>query len=171
LTRVYHRNMPDLARVFCVHRRPTAYTRPMQQLEVGWARLARAMLFAPTISLDFSRLRGGRSDLHGRPKRMKAPEYCKIGAGRTEYCKIGAGRTQRQGCSDRTASLASQRPVARESASGSTGLTGRVRIYASTREIRATTCVTGRPRHSARRAKEGFRRRVRRQPGGSSGRH
>ena len=81
-------------------------------------RLTRAMRLAPTISLDFSRSNArGRSDLHGRPKRMKAPEHC----------KIGAGRTQRQGSSDRTASLASKRPVARGSASGSTGLTGRVR--------------------------------------------
>jgi hypothetical protein len=61
----------------------------------------------------------GRSDLHGRPKRMKAPEYCKIGAGRTEYSKIGAGRTQRQG-------LFRQNGVSRLAATARSGIRERI---------------------------------------------
>jgi hypothetical protein len=109
-TRVYHPNMPDL-------RLP--YTMPIRdqcQVVVGWARLARAMRLAPTISLDFSRSNSrARSDLHslkadGRPKLMTSPEYC----------QIGAGRKQRRRLSARTATLASKRPVARGVARRST---------------------------------------------------
>ena len=57
-TRVYHTNMPDLARTFCAHSRPIPI-RDQRQLQVGWARLARAMSLAPTISRDLrGRMRG-----------------------------------------------------------------------------------------------------------------
>ncbi len=96
---------------------------------------------------------------HGRPKRMTAPEYG----------KIGAGPTRRRRVSVRTASLASQRPVARGFASRSTGLAGHVRDYASSHEIQMTMRVfrgrvTGRPRLS-RESEGGISRRVGRQPG------
>ena len=86
-TRVYHPNMPDLARTFCAHSRHIAI-RDQRQLQVRWARLARAMRLAPTMSRDFSRSNArGRSNLpsppttHGRPKRRTVLEYGKIGAG------------------------------------------------------------------------------------------
>ena len=57
-TRVYHPNMPDLARTFCAHSRPIPI-RDQRQLQVGRARLARAMRLAPTISRDLrGRMRG-----------------------------------------------------------------------------------------------------------------
>jgi len=59
-----NRNMPDAARTFCAHSRPIPIRDPCQ-LEVGWARLARAVHIAPTMSGDFSRSNArGRSDLH-----------------------------------------------------------------------------------------------------------
>jgi hypothetical protein len=58
------RNMPDLARAYCAHRRPIPI-RDQCQLQVGWARLARAVRIPPTTSLDSSRSNArGRSDLH-----------------------------------------------------------------------------------------------------------
>ena len=63
-TRVYHPNMPDVARTFCAQSKPIPI-RDQCQLEVGWARLARVMSLAPTMSLDFSRSNArGSSDLH-----------------------------------------------------------------------------------------------------------
>jgi hypothetical protein len=58
------RNMPDAAKAYCAHSRPIPI-RDQCQLEVGWARLARAFRLAPTMSGDFSRSNArGRSDLH-----------------------------------------------------------------------------------------------------------
>ena len=58
------RNMPDVARASCAHSRPIP-TRDQCQLELGWARLARAVRIPPTMSWDFSRSNArGRSDLH-----------------------------------------------------------------------------------------------------------
>ena len=58
------RNMPDVARTYCAHSRPIP-TRDQCQFQVGWARLARAVRLAPTMSGDFSRSKArGRSDLH-----------------------------------------------------------------------------------------------------------
>jgi hypothetical protein len=58
------RNMPDVAKTYCAHSRPIAI-RDQRQLEVEWARLARAVRLAPTMSLGFSRSNArGRSDLH-----------------------------------------------------------------------------------------------------------
>jgi len=63
-TRVYHPNMPDAARTFCAQSKPIPI-RDQCQLEVGWARVARAVRLAPTTSLHFSRSNAwGRSDLH-----------------------------------------------------------------------------------------------------------
>ena len=63
-TRVYHPNMPDVARTYCAHSRPIPI-RDQCQLQVGWARLARAVRIPPTMSGDFSRSNArGRSDLH-----------------------------------------------------------------------------------------------------------
>jgi hypothetical protein len=63
-TRVYDPNMPDVARTFCAQSKPIPI-RDQCQLEVGWARLARAMRLAPTMSGDFSRSNArGRRDLH-----------------------------------------------------------------------------------------------------------
>ncbi len=57
------RNMPDAAKMGCAHSRPIP-TRYKCQLHMGWARLARALRLAPTLSLDFSRSNArGRSDL------------------------------------------------------------------------------------------------------------
>jgi len=58
------RNMPDAAKTYCAHSRPIPI-RDQCQLQVGWARLARAVRLAPTTSLDSSRSNArGRSDLH-----------------------------------------------------------------------------------------------------------
>jgi hypothetical protein len=63
-TRVYDPNMPDVARTFCAQSKPLPI-RDQCQLEVGWARVARAVSLAPTMSGDFSRSNArGRSDLH-----------------------------------------------------------------------------------------------------------
>ena len=63
-TRVYHPNMPELPRTFCAHSRPIPI-RDQCKLEVGWARVARAVSLAPTMSGDFWRSNArGRSDLH-----------------------------------------------------------------------------------------------------------
>ncbi len=101
----------------------------------------------------------------GRPKRMVGPECC----------LIGAGRAQRRRLSVRTASLASQRSAARGFASRSTDWAGRVLAYASTLEIRAKRRELGGPADRQapifRQESEGkIRRRMRRQPGGESGR-
>jgi hypothetical protein len=61
-SRVYHPNMPDVARTYCAHSRPIPI-RDQCQLQVGWARLARAMRLAPTLHFSRSNARG-RSDLH-----------------------------------------------------------------------------------------------------------
>ena len=58
------RNMPDVAKAYCAHSRPIPI-RDQCQLQVGWARLARAVRIPPTISLDVSRSNArDRSDLH-----------------------------------------------------------------------------------------------------------
>ena len=63
-TRVCHPTMPDVARTFCAHSRPIP-RRDQCQLQVGWARLARAVRLAPTMSFHFWRSNArGRSDLH-----------------------------------------------------------------------------------------------------------
>ena len=63
-TRVYDPNMPDVARTFCAQSKPIPI-RDQCQLEVGWARLARAVHIPATMSGDFSRSNAkGRSDLH-----------------------------------------------------------------------------------------------------------
>ena len=63
-TRVYDPNMPDVARTFCAQSRPIPI-RDKCQLEVGWARVARAVRLALTTSIHFSRSNArGRSDLH-----------------------------------------------------------------------------------------------------------
>ena len=63
-TRVYDPNMPDVARTFCAQSRPIPI-RDQCQLQVGWARVPRAVRLAPTTSLHFSRSNArGRSDLH-----------------------------------------------------------------------------------------------------------
>ena len=63
-TRVYDPNMPDAARTFCAQSKPLPI-RDQCQLEVGWARVARAVSLAPTTSLHFSRSKSrGRNDLH-----------------------------------------------------------------------------------------------------------
>ena len=62
--RVYHPNLPDVAKTYCAHSRPIP-TRDQCQLQVGWARLARAVRIPPTMSRGFSRSNArGRSDLH-----------------------------------------------------------------------------------------------------------
>ena len=56
--------MPDVAKTYCAHSRPIPI-RDQCQLQVGWARLARAVRIPPTMSWDFSRSNArGRSDLH-----------------------------------------------------------------------------------------------------------
>ena len=102
---------------------------------------------------------------HGRPRRMVAPECC----------RIGAGRTQRRRLSVRTASLASQRPIARGFAGRSTGFASCVQYYASLFEICPTRRVFRGPGDRQApifrpESEGGIRRRVRRQPGGESGR-
>ncbi len=97
----------------------------------------------------------------GRPKCIEA----------REHCKIGAECAQRRRLSVTTATLASQRPVARGFASRSTGLAGRVRHYGL--RIRATTRVFCGPGDqqapiSRQESEGGTRRRVWRPPGGES---
>ena len=63
-TRVYHPNMPVVARTFRAQSKPIPI-RDQCQLQVGWARLASAVRLAPTTSLHFSRSNArGRSNLH-----------------------------------------------------------------------------------------------------------
>ncbi len=64
-TRVYHPNMPDLARTFCAHIRPILI-RDQCQLEAGWARATCSrMRLAFSLSRDLSRSNvRARSSLH-----------------------------------------------------------------------------------------------------------
>jgi hypothetical protein len=63
-TRIYDPNMPDVARTYCAQSKPVPI-HDQCQLEVGWARLARAVHIPATMSGDFSRSNAkGRSDLH-----------------------------------------------------------------------------------------------------------
>jgi hypothetical protein len=84
--RVYHPNAPELAKTFCAQSRPIPI-RDQSQLEVGWARLARAKRLAPTISwTSRGRMRGAgatctAATTHAGHKRMTVLEYGKIGAG------------------------------------------------------------------------------------------
>jgi hypothetical protein len=101
---------------------------------------------------------------HGRPKRTAGPECC----------QIGAGRAQRRRLSVRTATLASQRSVARGFANRSTGWAGRMQAHASTLEICATMRVFRGPGDRQapifrQESEGGIRRRIRKQPGGESG--
>jgi hypothetical protein len=131
--------------------------------------LAPCASLPPCLGTSRGRMRGVGATCtapttHGRSKRMRVPECCKIGAG----CK------QRRRRSVRTATLASQRPVARGFASRSTDWAGRVQAYASTLEIRATMRVFRGPGDRQapifrQESEGGIRRRMRRQPGGESG--
>ena len=57
-TRVCRPNMPELARTFCAQIRPIPI-RDQYQPHMGWARLARAVRLAPTMSWDLrGRMRG-----------------------------------------------------------------------------------------------------------------
>ena len=132
--------------------------------------LAPCASLPPCLGTSRGRMRGVGATCtapttHGRSKRMRVPECCKIGAG----CK------QRRRLSVRTASLASQRPIARGFAGRSTGWAGCVRAYASIFEI----CATGRVFRGLgdrqapifrQESEGGNRRRMRKQPGGESGR-
>ena len=165
-TRVYHTNMPDLARTFCAHSRPIPI-RDQCQLEVGWARVARAVSLAPTMSGDFSRSNArGRSDLHSPNDAWTSQAHESPGMLQDRRGMSAASSPFRQ-----TASLASQRPVAREFASRSTDWAGRVQAYASTLEIRAKRRELGGPADRQapifrQESEGGIRRRMRRQPGG-----
>jgi len=58
------RNMPDVAKTYCAHSRLIPI-RDQCRLQVGWARLARAVRLPPNLSGGFSRSNArGRSDLH-----------------------------------------------------------------------------------------------------------
>jgi len=170
---------PRLPSAICQMRRELSAHKagPYQHATNAGLRLDGRDLFAPCTSLpphrwtSRGRMRGVGATCpapttHGRPKRMAGPECC----------QIGAGRKQRRRLSVRTATLASQRPVARGFASRSTDWAGRVQAYASTLEIRATRQVLGGPADRQapifRQEREGgIRRRMRKQPGGESGRH
>jgi hypothetical protein len=167
------RNMPDVAKTDCAHSRPIPI-RDQCQLQVGWARLARAVHLPPPhrfTSRGRSRGVGATCTApttHGRPKRTSAPECCQIGAGRALRIRLSV----------RTATLASQRPVARGFASRSTDWAARVQAYTSTLEVRAKRRELGGPadrqapifRQESEESECGIRRRMRRQPGGESGR-
>jgi len=92
-TRVSHPNMPDLARTYCAHSRPIP-RRDQRQLQVGWARLARAMRLAPTISRDLrGRMRGVGATCtapvtHALSKHVPPQECRKIRAGRRQRLRI-----------------------------------------------------------------------------------
>ena len=73
------RNMPDVARASCAHSRPIPI-RDQFRLQVGWARLARAVRLAPTTSLDFSMSNArGRSDLHSSNDAWTSQTYGRPG--------------------------------------------------------------------------------------------
>ena len=78
-TRVYDPNMPTVARTYCAHSRPIPI-RDQCQLQVGWARLARAVRIPPTMSRDFSRSNArGRSDLHNPNDAWKSQTHASPG--------------------------------------------------------------------------------------------
>jgi hypothetical protein len=150
-TRVYHPNMPDLARTFCAQSRPIlildhlartfcAQSRPIlildqRQLEVGWAWLARDMRLAPTMSRDFSRSNArGRSNLHSPDDAWRSQTHDSPGILQDRRGMNAVTSPFRQNGGSRLA--ANDRSGFREQIDGSAG---RVRCYTSKLEIRATT--------------------------------
>jgi hypothetical protein len=133
-TRVYHPNMPDLARTFCAQSRPILIL-DQCQLEVGWAWLARAMRLAPPMSLDHSRSNArGRSDLHSPDDAWTSQTHDSPGILQDRRGMNAVTSPFRQNGGSRLA--ANDRSGFREQIDGSAG---RVRCYTSKLEIRATT--------------------------------
>ena len=150
------RNMPDVARTFCAQSR-SIRIRDQCQLEVGWARLARAFRLAPTMSGDFSRSNArGRSDLHSPNDAW------------TSQTHEGPGMLQDRRGMQAVSSPFRQNGVARLAATDRSGFRRqidglgwlRASLCINTRDprdyARAAGQVTGRPRYSARRAKVRF---------------
>ncbi len=165
------RNMPDVARASCAHRRPIPI-RDQFQLEVGWARLARAMRLAPTTSLDSSRSNArGRSDLHSPHDAWTSQAHGRPGI-RQDWRRMSAVAY----------SPFRQNGDSRLEATGRSGFRGqidglgwpRASLCIDTRvEIRATRQMLGgrggRQAPIFRQEREGgIRRRMRKQPGGES---
>ena len=137
-TRVCHPNMPDAARTFCAQSKPIP-TRDQCRLQVGWARLARAMRLAPATSLDFSRSNArGRSDLHSPKDAWTSQTHDLSGILQNQRGMNAASSPFRQNGDSRLA--ATGRAGFCEQIDG-TGWPRATLIYASTLEIRATRRV------------------------------
>ena len=151
VTRIRHPNMPDWAIASCTHGRPIQ-SRGRCRLDVGWMRLrVRSVHIAGLLEVVCEWLGAicTAQKPHGRPNR-------------TAYSNIGAARTQRRRLFVRTASHASQRPIAHGFASSSTGSADRVRHASALRSARRNACSVGpvdsqAPIYPVTRAKVGFR--------------
>ena len=163
------RNMPDVARTFCAHSRPIPI-RDQCQLEVGWARVARAVRIPPTMSGDFSRSNArGRSDLHSPNDAW------------TSQAHGGPGMLPDRRGMSAASSPFRQNGVSRLAATCRSGIRQQIDGLGWPRE---TLCINTRdPRDYAlflhpggrqapifrQESEGGIRRRMRRQPGGESG--
>jgi hypothetical protein len=131
-TRVYDPNMRDVARTYCAQRKPIPIC-DQCQLEVGWARVARAVRLAPITSLHFSRSKSrGRSDLHSPDDAWTSQTHVSPGIRQDRRGMNAASSPFRQNGDSRLAAIG--RSGFRQQIDG---LAGRVRTYASTLEIRA----------------------------------
>ena len=160
--------MPDVARTYCAHSRPIP-TRDQCQFQVGWARLARAVRIPPTMSWDFSRSNArGRSDLHS-PNDVW-----------TSQAHGSPGMLQDRRGMNAASSPFNQNGVARLAATDRSGFRRQIDGLGW---LRASLCINIRDLRDGARglgdrqapifrqeSEGGIRRRVRRQPGGESGR-
>ena len=152
------RNMRDVARASCAYSRPIPI-RDQCQLEVGWARVARAVRLAPTTSLDSSRSNArGRSDLHSPHDAWTSQTH-----GWQPRNAARSARGERSVVafpSERRLSPRSDRSLGISRADRRTGLVACKPMHQNSRSARRGACsagrLTGRPRYSARRAKVGF---------------
>ena len=165
------RNMPDAARTFCAHSRPIPI-RYKCQLQVGWARLARAVRLAPTMSGDFSRSNArGRSDPHSPNDDWTSQTHGRPGIRQDRRGMNAASSPFRQNGDSRLA--ATCRSGFRQQIDGLGW--PRANLCIGTRDPRDEGVFRGPADRQApifrQESEGGTRRRMRKQPGGESGRH
>ncbi len=150
--------MQEVARASCAQSKPIPI-RDQRQLEVGWARLARAMRLAPAMSGDFSRSNArGRSDLHSSNDGWTSQAHGRPGIPQDRRGMNAASSPFRQNGDSHLAETG--RSGFRKQIDGLGWPRAHLCIDTSSRSARRGACsagrVTGRPRNSAWRAKVGF---------------